>query len=134
MANVNTEFKPSSTSPNPTFDNYIKGVKTIKSKKNSFLKVEELRKSKQFRENQIPTNTSFSGIDKNQIQNIGIKNQDSRKNQCQQKNKSFDMINYQSKRKTKFTKRNNKTHNFYYNVNELLKNAANSNTMKINRK
>lgn len=37
------------------------------------------------------------------------------------------MINYHSKRKSKFTKRNNKTHNFYYyNVNELLKNAATS--------
>lgn len=73
MANINPEFQPSSTSPNPTFDSYIKGGKTIKTKKNSFLKVEEFRKSKQFRESQIATNTSFSGVDKNQIHNIGVK-------------------------------------------------------------
>ena len=49
-------------------------------------------------------------------------------NQYQHKNKSFDLINSQSKRKSKFTKRNNKTHNFYYNVNELLKNVSTSNS------
>lgn len=94
----------------------------MKAKKNSFLKVEEFRKSKQFRENKIPTNTSFSGMDKKQIQNFGLKYYDARKNQYQQnKNKSFDLINYQGKRKPEFTKRNNQTHNLYYNVHELFK-------------
>lgn len=45
-------------------------------------------------------------------------------------------MNYHSKRKSKFIKRNNKTHNFYYNVNELLRNAgtSNSKTLKSNKK
>jgi len=73
MVNVKTDFQPSNGSPNPTFDNYIKGGKTMKAKKNSFLKVEEFRKSKQFRESKIPTNTSFSGVDKNQILNLSLK-------------------------------------------------------------
>lgn len=68
-----------STSPNPTFDNYIKGGKTLNTKKTSFIKVEEFRKSKQFRESKIPTNTSFSGVDKNQIQSLGLKNYETRK-------------------------------------------------------
>jgi hypothetical protein len=119
MANVETDFMASSSSPNPTFDNFQSG-KTMKDKKNSFLKVEEFRKSKQFRESKIPTNTSFSGVEKNQYQTS--------------KNKSFDLINYQSKRKSKFTKRNNKTHNFYYNVNELLKSAAISNKCTVYKK
>lgn len=136
MVNVKTEFQPSSSSPNPIFDNYTKDENGIKTKKNSFLKVEEFCKSKQYRESKIPTNTSFSsGVEKSQIQNVALKNYDSRKTQYQQnKNKSFDLINYQSKRKSKFSKRNNKTHNFYYNVNELLKHVANSNTMKVGQK
>ena len=134
--NVNTEFQKSSGSPDLTkFEMYEKGSTTMKAKKNSFLKVEEFRKSKKFRENKIPTNTSFSGMDKKQIQNFSLKYYDARKSQYQQnKNKSFDLINYQGKRKSEFTKRNNQTHNFYYNVHELFKNAANSNTMKVNRK
>lgn len=123
LVNVDAEFRQSSGSPDPTkFEMYAKGSTTMKAKKNSFLKVEEFRKSKQFRENKIPTNTSFSGMDKKQIQNFGLKYYDARKNQYQQnKNKSFDLINYQGKRKPEFTKRNNQTHNLYYNVHELFK-------------
>ena len=77
--NVKNEFKPSSSSPNSNFDNYIKSGKTMKTKKNSFLKVEEFRKSKQFREGKIPTNTSFSGAGQNQIQNLGLQNYEMRK-------------------------------------------------------
>lgn len=66
-------------SPNPSLDHYIKSGNTLNNKNTSFLKVEEFRKSKKFRENKIPTNTSFSGVDKNQIQNVGLKNYDARK-------------------------------------------------------
>jgi len=123
--------KQDNKSKNPALDNYIKSGKTIKDKKNSFLKVEEFRQSKQFRENQIPTNTSFSGVDKSQINNVSVPYYTYMSNTYQQKNKSFDLINYQSKRKSKFSKRNNKTHNFYYNVNELLKNAATANPKTV---
>lgn len=52
--------------------NLIKWENQMKANKNSFIKVEEFRKSKQFRESKIPKNTSFSGVDKNQFQNSGI--------------------------------------------------------------
>ena len=55
-------------------NNFIRWEKQMKTKKNSFIKVEEFKKSKQFRESKIPKNTSFSGVDKNQFQNSGIKN------------------------------------------------------------
>lgn len=77
--NISKQLQEINGSPNPTFDNYIKSGKTMNDKKNSFLKVEEFRKSKKFRENKIPTNTSFSGVDKNQIQNVSLKNYDARK-------------------------------------------------------
>lgn len=48
-------------------------------------------------------------------------------NQYQNKNKSFDSISYHSKKRSKFSKRNN-NHSFYYNVNQILKNAATSNS------
>lgn len=142
--NSQNDYKLSGSSPNPMMDNYVKRGKLMKGNKegeslnyyqlargakhyDSFIKVEELRKSKKFREGKIPTNTSFSGVDKNQIQNIGMSKL--RNEQVINiNNKSFDMINYQSKRKSKFSKRNNKTHNFYNNVTELLKNAASSNS------
>ena len=88
MARVETDFRPSNSSPNSHFEGGVQSSKTVKAKKNSFLKVEEFRKSKKFRESKIPTNTSLSGIDKNQYQT--------------NKNKSFDLINYQGKRKSKF--------------------------------
>ena len=100
-----------------------------KQNKNSFLRVEEFRKSKQFRESKIPTNTSFSGVDKANFKNLGLKNYETRKNQYQSKNKSFDLISYHSKRKSKFSKRNN-CHSFYYNVNELLRNTAITNSKR----
>jgi hypothetical protein len=76
---IKSKIKEKRGFPNPTFDNYIKGGKIMKEKKNSFLKVDEFRKSKQFRESKIPTNTSFSGVDKNQIQNLGAMNYETRK-------------------------------------------------------
>lgn len=78
--NVTSHIPEATSSPSSNFDNYIKsGKKTMKTKKNSFIKVEEFRKSKKFRENKFPTNTSFSGVDKNQIQNVGLKNYETRK-------------------------------------------------------
>jgi len=59
-------------------NSYLRAGKTMKTK-NSFLKVEEFRKSKQFRESKIPTNTSFSGVDKSNIKNLGLKNYETRK-------------------------------------------------------
>jgi len=113
-------------SPCNLMDNYLRAGKTMKTKK-SFLRVEESRKSKQFREGKIPTNTSFSGMEKCKLKNFGLKNYETRKTQYQSKNKSFDLISYHSKKKSKASKRNN-CHSFYYNVNELLKNAAPSNS------
>lgn len=76
-ANTSNKLYESNGSPCSNFDNYIKSGQTIKTKKNSFIKVEEFRKSKQFRENKFPTNTSFSGVDKSQLQNLGMQDYDS---------------------------------------------------------
>lgn len=78
-SSIKGKMKDTCGLPNPTLENYIRGGKTMKEKKDSFLKVEEFRKSKQFRESKIPTNTSFSGIDKNQIQHLGAMNYETRK-------------------------------------------------------
>lgn len=129
-ASITNKMKETSVSPNGTMDDCLQSDNTMREKKDSFIRVEEFRKSKQFRESKIPTNTSFSGIDKSNLQNLGLKNYETRKNQYQSKNKSFDLISYHSKRKSKFTKRNN-IDSFYYNVNELLKNAATSNSKTI---
>lgn len=53
-------------------NNLIKCENQMKANKNSFIKVEEFKKSKQFRESKISKNTSFSGVDTNQFQNSGI--------------------------------------------------------------
>jgi hypothetical protein len=131
-ASITNKMKETGESANDTMDDCVKSGKTMKAKKNSFIRVEEFRKSKQFRESKIPTNTSFSGVDKSNLENLGSKNYETRKNQYQSKNKSFDLISYHSKRKSKFTKRNN-IDSFYYNVNELLRNAATTNTQRKRR-